>query len=356
MWPYWVMFAIPAFAALAMERKSVKMHLVRLDNEWMSVIIVMTLLIGYRYQVGGDWGNYLPMLDTVMGERLSDVLLMGDPGYQVINWFSSEMRWGIFGVNLMGGAIFSTGLVLFCLSLPRPWLALAVSVPYLVIVLGMGYSRQGIALGFAMLGMVALERGKTYWFVFSGVLGATVHKSAVLLLPIPALAVSRNRYWTATWVGAIAVLAYKLLLEESTETLYQNYVEAEYQSSGALVRLLMNVLPAMILLGWRNKFPFVGTERKLWQWFAYISLALFGILMVSPSSTAVDRVALYMLPLQLVVFSNFPEVFGNPRRGNAALVAAVLLYYAAVEFVWLNYADNAGGWIPYRFYPLEAWF
>lgn len=296
------------------------------------------------------------MLDTVMGERLAEVLLMSDPGYQLINWLSAEMRWGIFGVNLIGGAIFSTGLVVFCLNLPRPWLALAVSVPYLVIVLGMGYSRQGIALGLAMLGMVALKNLKTRYFVLSGVLGATFHKSALLLLPIPALAVSRNRYWTAIWVVAIAVLAYKVLLKESTESLYQNYVEGEIQSSGALIRLLMNVLPAMILLVRRNKFSFVGTERKLWLCFAYISLALFGILMVSPSSTAVDRVALYMLPLQLVVFSHFPDVFGNPRKSNDVLVAAVLLYYAAVEFVWLNYADNAGSWIPYRFYPLEAWF
>jgi len=25
-------------------------------------------------------------------------------------------------------------------------------------------------------------------------------------------------------------------------------------------------------------------------------------------------------------------------------------------FVWLNFAVHAFAWVPYRFYPLEAWF
>jgi hypothetical protein len=35
-------------------------------------------------------------------------------------------------------------------------------------------------------------------------------------------------------------------------------------------------------------------------------------------------------------------------------VLAVLGYYAAVQFVWLNFAIHARWWVPYRFFPLEA--
>ena len=122
-----------------------------------------------------------------------------------------------------------------------------------------------------------------------------------------------------------------------------------------MIRLLMNAVPAAILLLWRRRFEFTKAEAVLWRWFAIISLALLGLFLVSPSSTAVDRVALYMLPLQLVVFAHLPDVFGNRGRLNEVLVAAVLFYYAAVQFVWLNYASHAISWLPYRFYPLEAW-
>ena len=74
----------------------------------------------------------------------------------MLNWLSIQMDWGILGVNLIGGAIFAFGLVAFCRRQPRPWLALAVAIPYLVIVVAMGYSRQGIALalGDAWLGRI----------------------------------------------------------------------------------------------------------------------------------------------------------------------------------------------------------
>ena len=94
----------------------------------------------------------------------------------------------------MAGGIFAIGLVFFCRNLPRPWLALAVAVPYLVIVVAMGYTRQGVALGLAMLGLVALGKKGTGWFVFWVMLAATFHKTAVLLLPLAALAAAHNRF------------------------------------------------------------------------------------------------------------------------------------------------------------------
>lgn len=355
MWPYWVMFLLPAIAAfLARQHRAILatgQSSVKLNITWLAMVIVMSLLIGFRFQVGGDWGNYFHYLEAVQGIELAEVLKMGDPGYQLLNWLSVQLDWGIFGVNLIGGIIFSIGLVVFCRNLPHPWLALAVAVPYVVIVVAMGYSRQGVALGLAMLGLVSLGRHKTVWFIIWVVLGATFHKTAVLLLPIAALASTRNRYWTALWVGAVALVAYVLLLEEQIESLYTNYLAAEMQSQGALVRLLMNAIPAAILLFWRRRFIFTEAEAVLWRWLAIISLALLVLLLISPSSTVVDRIALYMLPLQLVVFAHLPDVFGRRGKRNDGLLTAILFYYATVQFVWLNFAIHAEGWLPYQFFP-----
>lgn len=241
----------------------------------------------------------------------------------------------------------------FCRALLRPWLAMAVSVPYLVIGVAMGYSRQGVALGLAMLGLVALMHRSTLRFVVWVVLGATFHKTAVLLLPIAALAASRNRLLTVAWVGMVSVAAYGLLLQDSIDTLYSGYIDAGYQSEGALIRLLMNAVPAGILLLWWKRFRFGAGEASLWLWCSIISMVLLVILFISPSSTAVDRIALYMLPLQMVVSSHLPEVFGKPRGRDQELVFGVLLYYATVLFVWLNFANHSQYWLPYRFYPLE---
>lgn len=381
MWPYWVMFLLPSLAALVTcHSKGITAASLRpagSNFSWALVWLLVTMLVGYRFEVGGDWGNYFHFLADVSGLEFTEVLAKNDPLYHVLNWISVEMDWGIFGVNLIGGAIFAFGLVVFCQSQPWPWLALAVAIPYLVIVVGMGYSRQGIALGLEMLGLVSLSNKSTFKFVIWVALAATFHKSAVLLLPVAALAGSSNRYWTMAWVGLSVVVLYYLLLAKDSDALMATYVGGSVQSDGALWRLLMNALPACMLLRWPSRFSFTKSEAALWRWFAIVSLALLGVFLVSPSaSTALDRMALYILPLQVVVFARLPFAFGargvryqaaadsavvsdsNTTRLTAGkdapvLTGAVLLYYGLVQLVWLNFATNAYAWVPYRFYPLD---
>jgi predicted secreted protein len=375
MWPYWLMFLVPAWSALSSMDGPVMGAIRRprgFEISWALLWVVVTLLVGFREEVGGDWGNYFDYLFKVTGRGIVDVLSEPEPGYLLLNWISVQMDWGIYGVNVICGALFATGLVALCRRQPLPWLALAVAVPYLLIVVAMGYSRQGVALGLAMLGVVALGDGSTVRFVVLTTLAATFHKSAVLLLPIAALAAARNRYWTLLWVGLVAVVAYKLMLENDVENLYTNYVQAEYQSSGTLPRLLMNGLPAAAFFVWRSRFRFTESDARLWTWFSILSFVLLGLFLVSPSTTAVDRIALYLLPLQLVVFSHLPLALNETKSPEAitngavsvqptlnrknvmTTVAAILAYYAVALFVWLNFGANSFGWIPYQLFFLRA--
>lgn len=360
MWPYWLMFLFPAALAFQEASKSYRRQVTQPSSSsdmsalWWFVFIVYAALIGWRHEVGGDWSNFIGnFLDAAVSSRYLD-WWMNDPGYRFFEWASTKMGWDIYGVNIMSALIFMYGLVVFCLHLPRPWLGLTVSVPYLIIILGMGYSRQGIALGCVMAGLVAMGQGNARKFVFWVIFGALFHKSAILLLPIAALASSKNRWFTALWVGAVLVVGYLLLLEDSVEYFRFGYLEQQYQSEGALIRLVMNLLPALLLLWKRKRFAVTVPQQRLWFWLAIGAVVMFALYYISPSSTAVDRVGLYLLPLQLMVFSYLPEVMGRKDgRGNFYWVLSVIFYYAAVEFVWLHYANHSAYWIPYKWYPFE---
>lgn len=372
MWPYWGLFFLAAAPALISSGEPAAE--VRSPNSaaWLFVGLVMTLMIGFRLSVGGDWFSYLYALTLVGGRELQDVLSKGDPGYFALNWLSLQLGWGIYGVNLVCGALFSYGLMLFCANQPRPWVALAVGIPYLVIVVAMGYSRQGVALGLAMAGLVALGQGSVFKFMLWIAAAATFHKTALLLVPVAALAGSKNRFLTISMVGVTAIVLYYALLSKDIDALYTNYVVAQYQSEGALIRLLMNAAPAAALLIWRRRFDFKPSEARLWTLFAIMSLALFGVLFATPASTAVDRIALYLLPLQLVVCARLPDIFTREEEvfdavdatgglaiarssGSAQfLTVSIVLYYGLVEFVWLNFAKTSFAWLPYRFYPFEG--
>lgn len=351
MWPYWLFFLLPAWQALAhAPRGYVRpdgLRAVALNTEWVFVLASLTLLIGLRFEVGGDWGSYVGYVNTAAWLSFGEALRLDDPGYWLVNVFASNLGFGIVGVNMVAGLIFATGLVVFCQSLPRPWLALAVAVPYLVIVVGMGYSRQGIALGFALLGLVSVGRNRIIWFVFWVALAATFHKSAVLLLPIAALSNSKNRFAIGALIIVATGVGYKVLLEDAVQGLITNYVDAEYQSSGAFIRLAMNALPAVIFLVLMRRFRMPLAEKNLWRTFSWISVGLLLAFFATSASTALDRMALYMIPLQLVVFAHLPDVLGKYGKRNQNIVSAILIYYSLVLFVWLNFAIHSRYWVPY---------
>jgi hypothetical protein len=101
----------------------------------------------------------------------------------------------------------------------------------------------------------------------------------------------------------------------------------------------------------RNRFLLTKEQRSFWTWMALSALLLVVALNVSPSSTAVDRVALYWIPLQLFVLSRLPNVLGLRTGKNAFWVSLILMYSASVLFVWLFYGVHSIYWVPYKFYP-----
>ena len=356
MWPYWVLFLIPAYWAIARLKPIRQSATINQSDHWplmwKCIFVFLVLIIGLRHEVGGDWENYLMMLDTYRDSLNSDgTYLHQDPAFVLLNKLAVKTGLDIYFLNMLSAIFFCWGLLVFCRAQPRPWLALAVAVPYLITVVAMGYTRQGVAIGIAMVAMTALGQGSIFRFVLWIALAATFHKSAIILLPMAVLANSKRRIFTLLWVGVTSIILFALMVQEALSFLMGGYIEDAMQSSGAGIRIAMNAVPAALFLLFRKRFELSVEQRSFWSWMAWSALLLVVLLAVSPSSTAVDRIALYWIPLQLFVLSRLPNALGRRDGKNLLWVLAVVAYSAAVHFVWLFYADTAFAWLPYQFYP-----
>jgi hypothetical protein len=346
--PYWLVFMLPLLGVLFPARLAPDLS----RFAWVGFGLLVALLVGFRYQVGGDWYIYLDMYEEMRDMGFRQGFAHTDPGYWMLTWLSHRLGWGIYGVNLACGLLFVAGFALFARRQPMPWLAWLIVVPYLLIVVVMGYSRQGVALGLIFAALAGLEDRRVARFVVLVGAAAMFHKSATLILPF-AFVLYRQRgglYIVALTAALLAAAAGFLYAQ--FEFLWFGYVEHQQQSEGAAVRVLMNAVPAALMLLlmwhgiWRRRWPDAGHWR-------YIGLAsIAALFVVGLASTAVDRLALYLAPVQVYVWTRMPLLFGD-RALRTAVTLAVCLLYGAVLWVWLNLGVHAQWWLPYRSFLLE---
>jgi len=319
-----------------------------------ALLVFFTLLIGLRNEVGGDWFNYLPNLDRVQGIPLGEVLEQDEVGYGLLNWVGANWGGGIFLVNTLCGLFFSLGLLKLCRAQPRPWLALTLAFPYLIVVVAMGYSRQGVAIGLECLALLALERDRLLWFIGWVALAATFHKTVLILLVLPA-ATLNTKASSSSLIRLVRLLAlvpagyglFATLLASSLDQFQQGYIEAEYQADGALIRVVLCLLPALVFLMARRRFQLPPQQQRIWSLLSVGAVvAAIGLVTVA-SSVVIDRLALYLIPLQIVVGSRLPDtqlLSLAPKLWTLVLIVLSL----AVLLVWLLFANFSYAWLPYR--------
>jgi hypothetical protein len=307
----------------------------------------LVLVIGLRYRVGCDWFSYIIILHKASRGFLA-ALGAADPAYGVINLLSNRMGLWIWGTNLACAAIFVFGLVRLARLQPNPPLAIVVAIPYLVIVVAMGYTRQSAALGLEMLAISYFVKQQYVKMTVSMLFAAAFHKTSIFVFPLLGMAMSGSSLVGLIGYSALTFVLYEVFLKSDMNDLMLNYVYAEYSSSGALIRLLMNFVPALLFITFLRRWNMAKPEKRLWLIFSLCSLAAIVGYLLSPSSTAVDRLALYLIPLQVAVLSRMPVLMGRDGRQAMMGISFVLIYVMAVEVVWLNFATNAICWVPYQ--------
>jgi len=343
---YWLLFLYFAVGALREEPRPAAAA--RPDILFRLGCVLMALLIGLRFHVGADWIPYEYIFSDAKHETMGSLPAIADPGYYLINivvqWFGGEL----WTVNLICGLLFAWGLMRLCEAQERPWLAAVVAVPYLVIVVAMGYTRQAVAIAFIMAGLASYFRnGSVLLFAVYALAAAMFHKTAVVALPLIAIANERGRIINFLVVCALTYVTYHLFLSTSVGRLVTNYIDARYAAEGAGIRIAMNLVPAGLFLIRSRQLGFPERERRVWRNLALVACALLPMLYLLPSTAAVDRLALYIIPLQLAVLSRPRIAMVSERLGTVLIV----FYAATVQFTWLTYAHHARFWVPYHFWP-----
>ena len=128
------------------------------------------------------------------------------------------------------------------------------------------------------------------------------------------------------------------------------YTATRY-SPGGVIRIAMNALPVLVALFYWNRIKMISTDYKIIKWMSIMSI--IAIPALTMSTTMVDRLGLYLMPVQLALW---PRLIAVQRTNllRSIWTVAIIFYFAVVLFVFFNYANHAHFWLPYQIYPFHG--
>lgn len=341
--PYFILFfPIALIAALAPSRR-IYLYF------WAIIFFVIVVFVGLRHNVGIDWNNYLLMIERANLGSWIDSFQVSEPGYATLLWVSGQRGWGVYGAYFIGTFIFAAGLFRYARTTPYPWIALAVAMPNLVIVVSMSAARQAVAIGVLLWLVAAWPRCSLLSRIALVLFAASFHISAVAFLFFVVLDL-RIRFWLKVVGTTVAGLLAIYILTASG---HAEYYDSAYgtgrseitQSSGAIIHTFLNAGPALLAFALGRKYWKILLPDTMHRQLAVLSIAVF--LLVPVSSAAAGRIGLYLFPVSMMIFSSLPLIVKGTGE-KLAVRGAIAGVMFAIMTIWLVYANSAGAHQNYR--------
>jgi hypothetical protein len=341
---YWLLMAICAAATLTPARLSPAARNVALFMTGAMLVV----FIGGRSEVGCDWYAYAVKYLDASKYGAFEIMQAQDSGFGLLNWAFNRADLGLLGVNMFCAIVFVFGLMSLAAKQPRPWLVVAVAIPMLIVVVGMGFTRQSVAAGFLMLALNAATSEKIWRYLIFVALAATFHQSAIVFAPFVVFIDSRRALSISRILSVLIVCAALLLLSTKFEAFRSSYIgnsQWEGEGQAALYRMSLNVLAAGIFFAYRRRWTQQFSDARVFGFLSICSVAIYPFAFLEP--VAADRISMYLLPFQIVVFARFPS-FAAARLTRTNITVMVLCASAVLMFVWFKFANHSVCWHPYQ--------
>lgn len=320
---------------------------------FLAFLVFLCLVIGFRYEVGADWKNYLFMYDLFKDVPFSESLLISDPGYGVLNYISQQLSIkDTILVNFICSALFFWAFYLLVKRMESYWIPLLISFPYLILVVSMGYTRQSVAIAFVLAALKYAFDGKYKYFYFFALMAILFHKSAIIVLMfLPFFIVNKwfyNRYFLILYAvfSFLLVSGAVYLSSVGGENQYTDQ-SSEMTSVGALFRIAVHFLVLFFYAFYRKKI--IVMLPKHYRLFDYMALlVLYVFVLAIPFSTLADRFNLYLIAFDLFVFTILATALTGFNR--YFMIGSIILFNTIMLVIWLNFGAWAHAWLPYQNY------
>ena len=348
--PYLAMLGVPSFLALTGVRKGRVTLLV--------VALFFWIMIGFRFQVGMDWNNYVLQYQYDYYLRrdlgLTDVLFRMEPGFALLNWFAVKTGLGVILVHAVAALVFCWGFFRFAARCPEPFIAIAIATPLLVIAFAMSGIRQATAMGMILMLFATWDERSVRGRILIVLFASLFHFSALFVMIFVALSARVPAGQKVLTVGATVLLLFVIILAApgAIQSYSELYVSGQKKvdAPGALAQIGVIASAAVVYFLYRRPLETVLGDHPLYRHLAVASLLAIPAALIS--SVGAYRFALYLWPMAMYVLSGIPLTMKRPEARLAYRTIIIILAFALLVG-WMTQANSSWAWLPYKNWLLQ---
>ena len=333
---------------------------------------ILLFFLGFRSDLGGDYITYKNIFYSFGKINFVDSLFQSDPIFSMICNILYKLNLGIESLIFLQSFIFIFGLFLLASFFNNCNLIILFSFPILIIIVGIGYYRQSMALGFFMIALYYYIKDLDKKFLLFSLLSILVHSSFlfnfliififhILVFYKNILFVNLKKIiifiFTCFILSIIVIylneqylITFKRVLNTYFygEKILATDIKQKINSFGVHLRFIIAFFPlvAFYVLFKKNFFNIGLIQIKvLFFTYCFILLALLPI--IGFASVFVDRILLSFIVIGVLIISYFDKFLKMYFNKNF-LTLVYALYNLIIVYGFLQYSVHRRFWVPYN--------
>ena len=353
---YFIIFAILSFTAFRESNNPKPLSI----YSFIFLTILFTFFIGLRYEIGCDWESFKWFFDfsnctydnscSISPGAIQKVKSQGI-GYRLLTLIIKTFGGSFYSLNFVSALLFVIPLLKFCTNFSRPHLAILISYPYLITVIGLGTIRQSIAIAFLLLCIDQLKKYQFLNFYILNFFSILFHYSSSIFLFLPFLIDLKKRgnlkLFRLFLYVVFLIFIVLVIFSENNYFKYQLHLYVGYNpipiASPLLIWTMIAIPSAIIILNYKFFKDFDTT--KFWR-----NYSIIGILMIFPifiNKVIALRLLLYFLPIKIYCLSKLPELLIY-KISPKYVYLSIIFFSFLILTIWFNFANHSYCYLPYK--------
>ena len=333
------------------------------DYILISFLIFLILFIGFRFRIGPDTETLFHVYDLIKIKTLPLISL--EFGYVLLMTLFKLLDLTFF--HLQALLTFISLIIFFYISSKQKdkWFLIALATPVYFLIIGINSTRQFTTITLFLLFLYLNDKNLTFKSLIVLAIGSLLHKSFIILtLPLFVFLLLIKyfniikKYITYiipifTTIILIVLFWQNNILINYALTLigYASavYLALELYSDGYYIRIIF-FSPFILIAAIIFKFDKNNYTRGILIYLFFF--VFFTFLLSLLSTTLADRFNFYLYAFMFFIILKFFELPQEVLKiQNLKLI--FIIYNLIFMIIWLNFANIANNWYPYKNYLLQ---